>query len=182
MAPLLLQYIIRSDAFSDATNDQLRYGKLINICQNYALRKRYNLSAYTEIEYCIRPAQPAPLDGLDIGFLVISALILVLVIASTWYDYRTKSPQGNEHYKKDVPCRSRYPERRTFRLSSTLTSPGSGFSASRNDDTYFVLVGAQLVPVGEPLEGPAERGSQVFPGHTLLHLLSRGGRPLQRSV
>ncbi|XP_035784915.1 nose resistant to fluoxetine protein 6-like [Anopheles albimanus] len=98
-------YIIRSDAFSDAAADQLRYGKLINICQNYALRKRYNLTAYTEIEYCVRPAQPAPMDGLDIGFLVVSALILVLVIASTWYDYRTKNPQGNEHYKKDIPCR-----------------------------------------------------------------------------
>ncbi|XP_058123502.1 nose resistant to fluoxetine protein 6-like [Anopheles ziemanni] len=97
-------YIIRSDAFNNVTGDRERYGRLINICQNYALRQ-YNLSAYTEIEYCTGPQRTTPIDGLDISFLVISALIVGLVIASTWYDHHTSKQLGNEHYKKDLPCR-----------------------------------------------------------------------------
>uniref|UniRef100_A0A1S4GUU3 Acyl_transf_3 domain-containing protein n=1 Tax=Anopheles gambiae TaxID=7165 RepID=A0A1S4GUU3_ANOGA len=98
-------YIINADAFNNVSGDRERYGRLINICQNYALRQQYNLSGYTEIEYCTGPKRTMPMDGLDISFLIITALIALLVISSTWYDHYTSKQLGNEHYKKDLPCR-----------------------------------------------------------------------------
>ncbi|XP_035910418.1 nose resistant to fluoxetine protein 6-like [Anopheles stephensi] len=103
--PISFPYIMHADVFNNVSNDRARYGRLINICQNHALRQRYNLTGYTEIEYCTGPKRSTPIDGLDISFLLITGLIVVLVISSTCYDRYTSKQLGNEHYKKDVPCR-----------------------------------------------------------------------------
>ncbi|XP_055628631.1 nose resistant to fluoxetine protein 6-like [Toxorhynchites rutilus septentrionalis] len=96
-------YIISAETFENVHQDQVHYGRLINICENYILRKVYNLTAYTEIEYCTRPVQQLNVDLLDMSFVGISMLLVFLVIASSLLDYKLKSKDAkNDHYKNNI--------------------------------------------------------------------------------
>ncbi|XP_062550135.1 nose resistant to fluoxetine protein 6-like [Armigeres subalbatus] len=100
-------YIIKSEVFEDVNvhQDRALYGQLINICENYILRKVYNLTAYTEIEYCSRPTQQIDVDILDLSFLVITMILICLVITSTWFDARMNKSKNVDHYLADIPCK-----------------------------------------------------------------------------
>lgn len=47
------------------------------------------------------------MDLLDLSFIAISMLLIFLVIASTWFDYRLNKNQKSDHYQLEIPCRSR---------------------------------------------------------------------------
>lgn len=102
------QYIIDSKTFEavHVHQDRTIYGRLINICENFILRKVYNLTAYTEIEYCTRPSQQIDVDLLDLTFLVVSMVLICLVITSTWFDSRMNKSKQNDHYIVDIPGKS----------------------------------------------------------------------------
>ncbi|XP_053687401.1 nose resistant to fluoxetine protein 6-like isoform X2 [Sabethes cyaneus] len=99
-------YILQSQAFENVIHDQSKYGRLINICENYILKKVYNLTAYTEIEYCARSERKTNIDLLDMSFIAISVLLIFLVCASSWFDYRMNKSKENEHYTQEIPSRS----------------------------------------------------------------------------
>ncbi|EAT36801.1 AAEL011139-PA, partial [Aedes aegypti] len=100
-------YIIDSKVFEDVKvhQDRALYGRLINICENYILRKVYNLTAYTEIEYCTRPTEQIDVDFLDLSFLVVTMVLICLVITSTWFDSRMNKSKKNDHYMLEIPCK-----------------------------------------------------------------------------
>lgn len=100
-------YIIDSKVFEDVQvhQDRALYGRLINICENFILRKVYNLTAYTEIEYCTRPTQQIDVDLLDLSFLVLTMVLICLVITSTWFDSRMNKSKKNDHYMLEIPCK-----------------------------------------------------------------------------
>ncbi|XP_055533122.1 nose resistant to fluoxetine protein 6-like [Wyeomyia smithii] len=99
-------YIIEARAFEHVIRDQALYGRLINICENYILKKVYNLTAYTEIEYCTRPERQINIDLLDMSFIAISMLLVFLVCASSWFDYRMNKSDKNEHYRQEIPSKT----------------------------------------------------------------------------
>lgn len=129
-------YIISPKTF-EAVNvyqDRVLYGRLINICENYILRKVYNLTAYTEIEYCTRPSQEIDVDFLDLTFLVVSMVLICLVITSTWFDSRMNRSKKDDHYFVEVPCK------KTMLLTS--------FSLKRN---WYRLIGRSKDQLNEDL-------------------------------
>ncbi|XP_055604207.1 uncharacterized protein LOC129752454 [Uranotaenia lowii] len=80
-------YIWGEKFFPDAQPFKQKYGRLVNICLNYQLRKNYNLTSYSEIEYCVgSEALNKPLTGLHIIFGAISGVALLLVLRSTCRD------------------------------------------------------------------------------------------------
>ncbi|ETN62656.1 hypothetical protein AND_005646 [Anopheles darlingi] len=48
----LIKFIMPDWLLPNVTHYRKSYGRLVNLCQNYALRTQYNLSGYAEIEEC----------------------------------------------------------------------------------------------------------------------------------
>lgn len=89
------------------------YNKLVNQCVNRELMSVYNLSGYSSIEYCVVEDSSIPIDGLDIGFLTITGMILMIVLSSTLYDRHLKNcniERSGDHYKNtlDGKCKLNY--------------------------------------------------------------------------
>ncbi|KAL9700600.1 hypothetical protein quinque_004041 [Culex quinquefasciatus] len=97
-------YIFGHNSFRNVEPYKRNYSELMAAIINKDLSERYGLKAYTEIEYCDRAGvDEFPIDGLDIAFLVIVAVLVVVMAASSWYDASCKSENGLNHYQEDMP-------------------------------------------------------------------------------
>ncbi|XP_058123498.1 uncharacterized protein LOC131294658 [Anopheles ziemanni] len=80
---------------------QQRYGKVLNICVNYHLRERYNLTGYSELERCVTAETYRPaLDGYHVVFLLIMLVLITVVIYATFTDWLNSS--NSAHKPEDV--------------------------------------------------------------------------------
>ncbi|XP_053674394.1 nose resistant to fluoxetine protein 6-like [Anopheles nili] len=84
------------------------YGHMINVCQNYDLRKHYNLTGYAEIEECTTNDNlHRPLDILDVCYLTLLATLVTLAIGSQWYDSKLARASADEnHYTSPLKSRA----------------------------------------------------------------------------
>ncbi|XP_055529256.1 nose resistant to fluoxetine protein 6-like [Wyeomyia smithii] len=97
-------YKIGHDAFRNTESYKANFSILVDKIINAELTEKYDLQAYTEIEYCERRGvNEFPIDSLDIFFVVIMTALCIVVIFSSWYDYWCKSSIGLEHYRVDLP-------------------------------------------------------------------------------
>ncbi|XP_058830752.1 nose resistant to fluoxetine protein 6-like [Topomyia yanbarensis] len=166
-------YIISANTFENVIHDQSNYGRLINICENFILKKVYNLTAYTEIEYCTRPERQIQIDLLDMSFIAVSILLIFLVCASSWFDYRMNKRLKNEHYKLEIPCQktmlftSFSVKRNWYRLTSRskdqLNEDLRFFQTFRFFTFFLVAVGhcADMFAV-TPISNPFDREREYY--------------------
>ncbi|XP_058461156.1 nose resistant to fluoxetine protein 6-like [Malaya genurostris] len=166
-------YIIDAHTYENVIPDRANYGWLINVCENYILKKVYNLTAYTEIEYCTRPVSRIQIDLLDMSFIAVSMLLIFLVCASSWFDYRMNKSQKNEHYKLEIPCRktmlftSFSLKRNWYRLTSRskdqLNEDLRFFQTFRFFTFFLVAVGhcADMFAV-TPISNPFDREQEYY--------------------
>ncbi|KXJ81468.1 hypothetical protein RP20_CCG019556 [Aedes albopictus] len=96
-------YIVDVTVFKNTLNDQKRYGDLIEACVNYELNATYQLRGYTEIEICDRNDEQFETDSLDLSFLIVTAVLVLFMILSSWYDKAINYKQDVVHYKSVLP-------------------------------------------------------------------------------
>lgn len=88
--------------YDNITFYQTTYNRIVNICVNRELKAQYNLTAYSEVEYCItNDDNKLNIDFLDWLFLLgISLLIMVTFSASIydWHLQRKLEKKPAEHY------------------------------------------------------------------------------------
>ncbi|XP_055610840.1 nose resistant to fluoxetine protein 6-like [Uranotaenia lowii] len=128
-------YIISDKPFENVQHDRTHFGKLINVCENYRLKKQYNLTAFTEIEYCVRPTHQIKVDLLDMSFIAVTMLLILLVVGSSWFDSRINQSGKIDHFKMDIRSQK----------SMLLTS----FSVKRN---WYRLIGRSKDQLNEDLK------------------------------
>ncbi|XP_035793617.1 regulator of hypoxia-inducible factor 1-like [Anopheles albimanus] len=80
---------------------QKKYGRLLNICANYHLWMRYNLTGYSELERCItiETRQSTAITGYHVLFALLVFTLTALVICATamdWRGTRTTANNNNE--------------------------------------------------------------------------------------
>uniref|UniRef100_A0A336LWS6 CSON006904 protein n=1 Tax=Culicoides sonorensis TaxID=179676 RepID=A0A336LWS6_CULSO len=90
-----------------------KYGKTLNQCENLWLRKNYNLSGYTLINWCTtnKEYDHYETDYLHTTFIVITILILGIVSAATGLDIKQNNQNSLDYYKNDrldLPKRQQY--------------------------------------------------------------------------
>ncbi|EDS31127.1 conserved hypothetical protein [Culex quinquefasciatus] len=129
-SPRYPQYIFGHNSFRNVEPYKRNYSELMAAIINKDLTERYGLKAYTEIEYCDRAGvDEFPIDGLDIAFLVIMAILILVMLASSWYDASCKSENGLNHYQEDMPksmlLSSFWAIRNWYRLVSHSRDPTS---------------------------------------------------------
>ncbi|XP_058456880.1 uncharacterized protein LOC131434243 [Malaya genurostris] len=90
------KYIINDWLLSDIDKYRQQYGKLVNICQNYRMQAKYNVSVYSEIEHCTTNTTRAA-DYLDIAFYATIVAIAILATASSVYD--SWLAKDHNHYR-----------------------------------------------------------------------------------
>ncbi|XP_050324029.1 nose resistant to fluoxetine protein 6 isoform X1 [Bactrocera neohumeralis] len=91
------------------TDNRIRYDKMVNRCLNYDFHHNFGLELRTSIEYCEEANVYLEHDSLDVTVYTILAIIALVSIFSTMYDYRLKksqilSKQNNEFYKVPLQC------------------------------------------------------------------------------
>ncbi|XP_058828420.1 uncharacterized protein LOC131688249, partial [Topomyia yanbarensis] len=90
------KYIVNDWMVPNIHNYRHQYGTIVNICQNYRIQTKYNISVYSELEYCTTNSTRKT-DYLDIVFYATILLLLLFALASTIYDSRhAKDPN---HYR-----------------------------------------------------------------------------------
>ncbi len=92
-----------SESFYNVTYYRKQYNKITNKCVNLGLRK-YNLTAYSSIEYCAGETAKVPFDCFDALCLVLMFGITLLVTVASLFDSHLKGMKKltNEHYKMDL--------------------------------------------------------------------------------
>lgn len=70
----------------------------MNQCENVFLRHAYNLSAYSEVNYCTTNKEERPIDALDASFLAMIIVVCLLVLCGTLYDLKLKKRE--DHYQR----------------------------------------------------------------------------------
>uniref|UniRef100_A0A182IST2 Acyltransferase 3 domain-containing protein n=3 Tax=Anopheles atroparvus TaxID=41427 RepID=A0A182IST2_ANOAO len=96
------RYAIADWMLPNATQHRQRYDRLINACQNYALRSDYNLSGFTWIEECkTNDTLTRPYDALDVCFIVLLVTLFVLTVCSQCYDsWLARRSNDEDHFRK----------------------------------------------------------------------------------
>lgn len=91
--------------YFNAEKHRTQYNRLINKCVNLELIDKYNLTAYSSIEYCIFGDTKVPIDTLDIIFAVFLIVEIFVVISSSLFDRYLRNTvskkiiDSKEHYK-----------------------------------------------------------------------------------
>lgn len=93
--------------FRRAISQRALYDKKINQCVNLELKEKYELMAFSHLEYCLASDDKVKLDYLDIFFLMIVVSIVTTTIVSSYYDKSLKKTRAtpeeqNLHYKLSV--------------------------------------------------------------------------------
>ncbi|XP_052893011.1 nose resistant to fluoxetine protein 6-like [Anopheles moucheti] len=101
------RYLISDWLLPNVAHYRQTYGHLINVCQNYELRTRYNLSGYAEIEECTTDVKrERPMDVLDISYITLLVILLLLAIGSQCYDsWLARNSTDENHYEKTLKSR-----------------------------------------------------------------------------
>nr|XP_036223567.1 nose resistant to fluoxetine protein 6 isoform X1 [Bactrocera oleae]XP_036223568.1 nose resistant to fluoxetine protein 6 isoform X1 [Bactrocera oleae]XP_036223569.1 nose resistant to fluoxetine protein 6 isoform X1 [Bactrocera oleae]XP_036223570.1 nose resistant to fluoxetine protein 6 isoform X1 [Bactrocera oleae]XP_036223571.1 nose resistant to fluoxetine protein 6 isoform X1 [Bactrocera oleae] len=91
------------------TDNRIQYDEMISRCLNYDFHNIFGLNLRTSIEYCEEANVYLEHDSLDVTVYTILAIIALVSIMSTMYDYRLKmsqilSKQNNEFYKVPPQC------------------------------------------------------------------------------
>lgn len=86
------------------TEYRKNYDRLANQCNNLWLRKNYNLSAYSTIQYCTanNDAETYQYNYLHLLFLVLLLVLLVLVLSATFIDMNMNQENSLKFYQKDL--------------------------------------------------------------------------------
>uniref|UniRef100_A0A182JNH6 Acyltransferase 3 domain-containing protein n=1 Tax=Anopheles christyi TaxID=43041 RepID=A0A182JNH6_9DIPT len=93
------RYAISDWLLPNVTKYRQQHGYLVNVCQNYELRTRYNLSGYAEIEECTTNENlERPMDVLDICYIALLVVLLFLAISCQCYDSWLARRSGDENY------------------------------------------------------------------------------------
>uniref|UniRef100_A0A182Q9U0 Acyltransferase 3 domain-containing protein n=1 Tax=Anopheles farauti TaxID=69004 RepID=A0A182Q9U0_9DIPT len=83
----------------DLPEQQARYGRVLNICANYHLQQRYNLSGYSELERCVAADSRLPvLDIYHVLFALVVVILLGAVGFATYCDGQKVAPTNNNNY------------------------------------------------------------------------------------
>uniref|UniRef100_A0A182NJC0 Acyltransferase 3 domain-containing protein n=1 Tax=Anopheles dirus TaxID=7168 RepID=A0A182NJC0_9DIPT len=89
---------------NDLPQQQARYGRTLNICANYYLWQRYNLSGYSELERCVTADSHLPaLDVYHVLFLLVVVLLFGAVGTATYYDWQTVPSNNNNEANHYTP-------------------------------------------------------------------------------
>uniref|UniRef100_A0A1I8NPU5 Acyltransferase 3 domain-containing protein n=1 Tax=Stomoxys calcitrans TaxID=35570 RepID=A0A1I8NPU5_STOCA len=82
----------------DDYKDRLQYQDLLDKCMNLEIQGKYNLSVKTFIEYCDKNPNKEEMpskDGMSRSVYVVIGILVVLNIASSFYDYFVHSPRDS---------------------------------------------------------------------------------------
>ncbi|XP_055629970.1 nose resistant to fluoxetine protein 6-like [Toxorhynchites rutilus septentrionalis] len=94
------KYIVDDRLLPNIDSYRQQFGDDINVCENYKLQTSYNLSAYSEIEYCYtNETLFRKIDFLDVLFYVVVIALVLLGIFSSYYDAKI-AKTGDEYYFK----------------------------------------------------------------------------------
>ncbi|XP_049541201.1 nose resistant to fluoxetine protein 6-like isoform X1 [Anopheles darlingi] len=101
------RFIMPDWLLPNVTHYRKSYGRLVNLCQNYALRTQYNLSGYAEIEECTtNDTLVRPIDAYDIAYTTLLVVLVLLTIGSQCYDSRlARSATDEDHYERPLKSR-----------------------------------------------------------------------------
>ncbi|XP_017836319.1 nose resistant to fluoxetine protein 6 [Drosophila busckii] len=145
-----------------ASDERMRYDHVINSCLNRKFEKKYQLRLRSNLEYCIRADEKLEHDAVDQTVYILLALLLLLTISSSSYDYRLKrqqvqpaNNQGNEFYQQTLEslpqrffcafsiCRNYY--RLVLPTSSQYAKDLRFFDAFRVVCVFIVILGHTLM-------------------------------------
>lgn len=109
-------------SYRNDTDYREKFGKIMNICMNHRLQAEYNLTGYTEIEYCVtnEDLEREP-DVHDKIFANLIKIILSCVLISSVYDGHLKN-------KEKSTFQNHFTTKRKSKLQSAMVS----FSVLRN--------------------------------------------------
>ncbi|XP_052862299.1 nose resistant to fluoxetine protein 6-like isoform X2 [Anopheles cruzii] len=101
------RFIMSDWMLPNVTQYRKAYGRLVNVCQNYALRSQYNLSGYAEIEECTtNDTLVRPTDTLDVAYTTLLCTLFVLAVGSQCYDSRLARASANvKHFARPLKNR-----------------------------------------------------------------------------
>ncbi|KAH8411059.1 hypothetical protein KR222_011279 [Zaprionus bogoriensis] len=145
-----------------ASDERMRYEHLINSCLNRDFERKFQLRLRSNIEYCEWADEQLEHDTLDVFVYMLIALILLLTILSSYYDFQLKRKQGdpllacgNLFYQQQLRtrtqrllcafslCRNFY--RLTLPSSSEFSRDLRFFDAFRVIGVFFVILGHTLM-------------------------------------
>ncbi|XP_058053697.1 nose resistant to fluoxetine protein 6-like [Anopheles bellator] len=101
------RFIMSDWMLPNVTHYRNAYGRLVNVCQNYALRSQYNLSGYVEIEECTtNETLVRPTDALDVAYTTLLCTLFILAVGSQCYDSRlARASSGGKHFVRPLKNR-----------------------------------------------------------------------------
>uniref|UniRef100_A0A182FHE2 Acyltransferase 3 domain-containing protein n=1 Tax=Anopheles albimanus TaxID=7167 RepID=A0A182FHE2_ANOAL len=101
------RFIMPDWLLPNVTHYRKAYGRLVNVCQNYALRTQYNLSGYVEIEDCTtNDTLVRPIDVYDIAYMILLVVLVLVTIGSQCYDCRlARAASDPNHYERPLKSR-----------------------------------------------------------------------------
>uniref|UniRef100_A0A336LLI2 CSON014430 protein n=1 Tax=Culicoides sonorensis TaxID=179676 RepID=A0A336LLI2_CULSO len=86
-----IKYPINPDDFEGTREYREMYGDDVNRCINLYLKDEYNLTGYSEINFCNTNKEVEENDILDYIFIAITLFIFITVLIATIYDYRLRN-------------------------------------------------------------------------------------------
>ncbi|EDS32001.1 conserved hypothetical protein [Culex quinquefasciatus] len=101
------KYIINDWLLPGIERYRQRYGDLANICLNYRTQLQYNLSVYSEIEYCTtNETLIRATDFWDIAFYAVLVMLFLLAVAASIYDGVLAKNSDHNHYRSLLESKS----------------------------------------------------------------------------
>lgn len=90
--------------YPNATQDRVKYSKIVNQCVNIELMRSHKLQGFSTIEYCVNATLP-PKDSLDIFAQLFFLVLFLLSIGSSFYDryLRNKSSKSAQEFYNASP-------------------------------------------------------------------------------
>lgn len=90
--------------FRKALVHREQYGKVINQCVNYDLKTQYELTAFSQLEYCLSSEDKVKLDYLDMMFCAVFGALMAMTVICSWLDKvlkktRATAEEKENHYK-----------------------------------------------------------------------------------
>ncbi|XP_026841863.1 nose resistant to fluoxetine protein 6 [Drosophila persimilis] len=137
--------------------ERLLNDPLVNSCLNLEFSQKYSLRVRSLIEYCVKSGESLPHDVLDLTVYALIAVILLITVFSTLYDYRLSkhdSQAGNLFYQQ-CPQHRREQLLTSFSLVRNyyrLTlAHGSDFARDIRFFDAFRVIGVFVVILGHTL-------------------------------
>uniref|UniRef100_A0A182JNH7 Acyltransferase 3 domain-containing protein n=1 Tax=Anopheles christyi TaxID=43041 RepID=A0A182JNH7_9DIPT len=93
-----IEHLLSIPSEKEFPQHRSRYTRILNMCVNYHLTRRYNLSGYSELERCVTPETYRPtVDAYHVLFALIVAALCSLVVYASYRDWRNKPALENNN-------------------------------------------------------------------------------------